>query len=49
MELKDAFTRADNDPHIFCTVITGSEKVFAAGADNKNMANIEFTDLFMND
>lgn len=37
-ELMDALESYDQDPHIGCMIITGSEKAFAAGADIKFMA-----------
>lgn len=38
VELVDALTTFDQDPDVGCMVITGSEKVFAAGADIKEMS-----------
>jgi enoyl-CoA hydratase len=38
-ELMDALNAFDHDDHIGAMVITGNEKVFAAGADIKEMAN----------
>jgi enoyl-CoA hydratase len=37
-ELLDALWPLDTDPEVGCFVVTGSEKVFAAGADIKEMA-----------
>jgi enoyl-CoA hydratase len=37
-ELVDALTPLDRDPDVGCFVITGSDRVFAAGADIKEMA-----------
>lgn len=37
------------DPAIGCVVLTGSEKVFAAGADIVAMQNLEFSDAFQTD
>ena len=37
-ELNHALSEFEADPGIGCTVITGSEKAFAAGADVKEMA-----------
>ncbi|MFN2136103.1 MAG: enoyl-CoA hydratase-related protein [Candidatus Promineifilaceae bacterium] len=37
-ELLDALEQFDADDHIGCLVITGSDRVFAAGADIKSMA-----------
>lgn len=36
----------DTDPDVGCFVITGSEKVFAAGADIKEMQNKSYLDMF---
>ncbi len=46
-ELNAALTVFDADPEIGCTVITGSEKAFAAGADVKEMAEKTFVDAFL--
>ncbi|EPH41617.1 putative enoyl-CoA hydratase echA8 [Streptomyces aurantiacus JA 4570] len=37
-ELLDALRPLDGDPEVGCVVVTGSERVFAAGADIKEMA-----------
>jgi enoyl-CoA hydratase len=42
----DAF---EADDHIGCMVITGSDKAFAAGADIKEMADKNFTDVYFED
>ncbi|MCX4026739.1 enoyl-CoA hydratase [Endozoicomonas sp. SM1973] len=39
----------DQDPDVGCFIITGSEKVFAAGADIKEMANQTYMDMFYQD
>lgn len=39
----DAF---ESDPNIACVVLTGSEKVFAAGADIGAMRDLEFVDAY---
>jgi enoyl-CoA hydratase len=44
-ELIDALTKADRDDGIGCSVITGSAKAFAAGADIKEMQNQSYTDM----
>lgn len=36
----------DTDPEVGCFVVTGSEKVFAAGADIKEMNDRSFLDMF---
>jgi len=48
-ELKSALDQFEADAKIGCTVITGSDKAFAAGADIKEMANKPFTDAFLGD
>lgn len=44
-----ALTMLDTDDEIGCMVITGSQKAFAAGADIKEMQNLDFIDAFMGD
>lgn len=39
----------DDDPKIGAIVITGSEKAFAAGADIKEMSEMGYADMYMND
>jgi len=39
----------DRDPGIGCLVLTGSERAFAAGADIKEMASLEFVDAYLTD
>ncbi len=46
LELNKAFAGFDKDTSIGATVITGSEKAFAAGADIKEMAPKEFADAY---
>ena len=48
-ELGQALAEFEADKNIGCIVITGSEKAFAAGADIKEMAEKEFTDVFFED
>jgi enoyl-CoA hydratase len=48
-ELGQALGELEADKHIGCIVITGSEKAFAAGADIKEMAEKEFTDVYFDD
>ncbi len=48
-ELTGALSRADLDNGIRVIIISGSEKVFAAGADIKEMANKSSTEMFMTD
>ena len=40
-DLIAALTHLDNDPGVGCIVLTGSEKAFAAGADIKEMEQME--------
>ena len=44
-ELIDALTKADRDDGVGCSVITGSAKAFAAGADVKEMQHQSYTDM----
>jgi enoyl-CoA hydratase len=48
-ELGQALGEFEADKNIGCIVITGSEKAFAAGADIKEMADKEFTDVYFDD
>lgn len=48
-ELTDALTLIEANDEIGCTVITGSEKAFAAGADIKEMQSKGYIDVFMED
>jgi enoyl-CoA hydratase len=45
-ELGDALYKFDADPAINCIILTGSEKVFAAGADIAAMANYTYADTY---
>ncbi len=45
-EVTSAAADFDDDPGIGAIVITGSAKVFAAGADIKEMASLSFADVF---
>ena len=45
-ELGDALYQFDADPAIHCIILTGSEKVFAAGADIAAMANYDYADTY---
>ncbi len=47
-ELNDATEKADNDPNVGAIVLTGSEKAFAAGADIKEMAPMQFSSAYKN-
>ena len=48
-ELGAALKAFDADPDISCTIITGSEKAFAAGADIGAMASYTFADVYKGD
>ena len=48
-ELTGALAALDRDPDIGCSVITGSEKAFAAGADIKEMASQSAIDMALSD
>ncbi len=48
-ELSDALKAADGDDAVRCIIITGSEKVFAAGADIKEMSEKSFVEMFSSD
>jgi enoyl-CoA hydratase/carnithine racemase len=45
-EMFDALMAFDHDDSIGCMVVTGSERVFAAGADIKEMVNTPFVEMF---
>ncbi|MBP6380949.1 MAG: enoyl-CoA hydratase [Sphingorhabdus sp.] len=45
-DLTDAFAKFDADDSQRCTVLTGSEKAFAAGADIKEMSTQSFADMY---
>ncbi|MEU0113781.1 enoyl-CoA hydratase-related protein [Streptomyces bobili] len=48
-ELLGALRPLDSDPDVGCLVVTGSEKVFAAGADIKEMAGKSAVDMAAED
>jgi len=48
-ELGDAIQAADRNEKVRCLVITGSEKVFSAGIDVAEMAELGFAQLFATD
>jgi len=48
-ELGDALSAFERDPAIGCIVITGGDKVFAAGADIGNMATWSYMDVYKSD
>ncbi|WP_299563026.1 enoyl-CoA hydratase [uncultured Mycolicibacterium sp.] len=45
-EVTAAAAEFDRDPGIGAIILTGNEKAFAAGADIKEMATLEFSDVF---
>ena len=47
--LRDALNTLEADPNIGCVVLTGSEKVFAAGADIVAMQNMDYAEAFGTD
>lgn len=48
-ELNLALDQFEKDPQIGCMVITGSAKAFAAGADIKEMADLTFPQIYLDD
>ncbi|MBM7062821.1 enoyl-CoA hydratase [Pseudomonas sp. UL073] len=48
-ELNQALDRLEADPAIGCIVLTGSPKAFAAGADIKEMAELSFPQIYLDD
>src|SRR5437588_622810 len=48
-ELSGAIDGFETDPLVACMIITGSDKVFAAGADIKEMAGKSYMDAFYGD
>jgi enoyl-CoA hydratase len=48
-ELNDALDRFEADPQLGCTIITGSEKAFAAGADIKEMQDKSYPGTYLED
>jgi enoyl-CoA hydratase len=48
-ELVHALEAADHNDKVRCIVITGSDKAFAAGADIREMAGLDFVDTFGGD
>lgn len=46
-DVDKAVTAFEADRNIGCTIITGSEKAFAAGADIKMMQSMTYTDVFL--
>ena len=48
-ELGDAVRCAEKNPKVRCTVITGSDKAFAAGADIADMSERTYAEMFSDD
>ena len=48
-ELVQALTEFDGDPGIGCTVVTGSERAFAAGADIAEMSGLTYPGTYLDD
>lgn len=48
-EMNQALDELERDPEIGCIVLTGSEKAFAAGADIKEMADLNFPNIYFDD
>lgn len=48
-EVNQALDELEKDQDIGCIVLTGSEKAFAAGADIKEMADLDFPNIYFDD
>ncbi|MDH0305107.1 MULTISPECIES: enoyl-CoA hydratase [unclassified Pseudomonas] len=48
-EINQALDQLEKDPHIGCVVLTGSAKAFAAGADIKEMAELQYPQIYVED
>jgi len=48
-ELNQALGQLEADPRIGCIVLTGSAKAFAAGADIKEMAELSYPQVYLDD
>jgi len=48
-EVATALAKLEADDAIGCVILTGSEKAFAAGADIKEMAELEYLDIYKGD
>ncbi|WP_434771349.1 enoyl-CoA hydratase [Pseudomonas entomophila] len=48
-ELNQVLERFERDPDIGCIVLTGSDKAFAAGADIKEMATLDYPRIYLDD
>lgn len=49
VEINQALDELERDATIGCIVLTGSEKAFAAGADIKEMADLNFPEIYFDD
>ncbi|MEG0243308.1 MAG: enoyl-CoA hydratase [Pseudomonas sp.] len=48
-EINQALDQLERDPNIGCVVLTGSAKAFAAGADIKEMADLKYPQIYVDD
>ncbi|MFK8331940.1 enoyl-CoA hydratase [Pseudomonas sp. BJa5] len=48
-EINQALDQLEADPNIGCVVLTGSAKAFAAGADIKEMAELQYPQIYVDD
>ncbi|HDS1735161.1 enoyl-CoA hydratase [Pseudomonas sp. BP8] len=48
-EINQALDQLEKDPNIGCVVLTGSAKAFAAGADIKEMADLQYPQIYVDD
>ncbi|NIE76979.1 enoyl-CoA hydratase [Pantoea sp. Tr-811] len=48
-EINQALDQLERDPNIGCVVLTGSAKAFAAGADIKEMAELQYPHIYVDD
>ena len=48
-EVNHALDRLEADSEIGCIVLTGSKKAFAAGADIKEMADLTYPQIYLDD
>ncbi|GLO46492.1 enoyl-CoA hydratase [Pseudomonas putida] len=48
-EINHALDQLERDPNIGCVVLTGSAKAFAAGADIKEMAELQYPQIYVDD
>lgn len=48
-EINQALDQLERDPNIGCIVLTGSAKAFAAGADIKEMAELQYPQIYVDD